>query len=133
MKTTTRGSTLIEVMVASVILLTGMTGLTALIIKGMSAHREVNVQLQAQNLASSIASQYATVAYPALAAGTYNTGIRTDEDGRSYPSSTIITQMGDGGVGAWRIESHVQWKNYLRQTIDEVSVTIVSETPDASF
>jgi type II secretory pathway pseudopilin PulG len=131
-----RGSTLIEVMVASLILITGMTGIIALIIKGMSSHREANVQLQAQNLSNSIASQYATLPYTALkplGGTTVNTGNRTDEDGRQYPTTAKFDEVGDGGVSALRIEVHTVWTNFLRLPVQEVAVTIVSDIPDANF
>jgi type II secretory pathway pseudopilin PulG len=126
-----RGSTLIEVMVASVILLLGMTGVVAMMIKGMSASREASVRRQAQALSSSTASQMETMPYASFTAGSYDGGVVTDPDGRKYPSTVIVTQFGDGGVGAVRVEVHTQWTNFLRQPVDAVAATIISEIPDA--
>jgi type II secretory pathway pseudopilin PulG len=132
-----RGSTLIEVMVASVILILGMTGVVAMMLKGMAASREAAVQREAQNLSASVAAQYATVPYLGLWNGvvggsyTIDGGILLDPDGRKYPSSIDIADVGDGGIGAVRVTVHTQWTNFLRQPKDAVATTMVSDFPDA--
>jgi Tfp pilus assembly protein PilV len=128
-----RGSTLLEVLAAGAVLLIGMTGITSLLIAGLAAHREVNVALRAMNYSSSVASQYESVDYAGLTAGVLDSGVQFDEDNRRYPVVTTISAVGDGGVGAWRVEVHSTWINALQQPVDAVAVTIVSQVPDANF
>ncbi len=139
-KRRTRGSTLVEVMVASVILLVGMTGVVAMLLKGMSASREAAVKREAQNLSVSVAAQYATVPYVGLwgdggggfgSSYTIDGGILLDPDGRKYPSAVVITNISDGGIGAVQVTVHTQWTNFMRQPVDAVATTMVSDFPDA--
>jgi hypothetical protein len=133
-----RGSTLVEVMAASVVLLIGMTGIIALLIRGMAAHREVNVELRALNHANSIAAQLGSLDYASVSV--IPAGVVTwvdQDDQRRYQTSTTITEVGDGGVRAARIEVRAQWisnmgDGLLRQPVDAVAVAIVSEAPDAN-
>lgn len=127
---------MVEVLVASAILITGMTGVITLMLKGATQNRDANVQLRASTITTSITARYASVDYNALSAGVTNETV-TDEEGRAFPVTTTITEVGDGGVGAYRIEVKAAWvrgvNTGLAQPVDTVSVTYVSELPDAHF
>jgi Tfp pilus assembly protein PilV len=123
---------MLEVLIAGSILIIGMTGIVSLLLRGLSAHREVNTQLRAMTMANTMASQFESVNYWALSAGTVDGGFQTDEDGRKYPVATFVSATGDGGVGAWRVEVHTAWRNGFGAQVDTVATTIVSEIPDAN-
>lgn len=135
-----RGSSLIEVMIASMVLITGMTGIMVLVIKGMSIGRDSNVAFTAANIATATLSDMASVPTTALSVGTFDGGMATDSDGRRYPRTIVVTNASDGGIAAWRVDVRVEYGDtvYLQRmgTLAPhvaTASTIVSERPDANF
>ena len=132
-RTGTRGVSLIEVMVASVVLILGLIGAVQLLVAGMKLHREETVRAMAQMHSGAASSNMAMLNYAQITAGSYDAGTVIDLDGRSYPRSQLITQIGDGGVGAFKVATTTEWRDQFNRPQRSTTVTIVSEKPDANY
>lgn len=133
-----RGASLIEVMIASLVLITGMTGILVLVMKGMTIGRDSTVALSGANIAGTTLSDMAALPVTAFTAGTFDGGVAVDEYGRRYPRTIVVSNAGDGGVAAWRVDVRVEYGDsiYLRNQAPVRTAsasTIISERPDANF
>jgi Tfp pilus assembly protein PilV len=131
--TTPRGTTILEVLLASAVLVLGLTGLTQLVIYGMNSSRVAAVHTGAQlQSAASVAEQMMTP-YASLTDGTFDGGTSLDVDGRLYSRTIIIAPAGDGGARAHSIEVRTTWTDAVGATRLAISTGLVSEKPDENF
>lgn len=134
---TTRGSTLIETMIAGSVLILGMVGIIQLIIAGMTQYAGSNARATGQDLSSAGVAQAMALPFDAVATvGTYDAGILFDAENRRFGRTMIITDVGDGGVRARQIVVRTEWREVLGAMSllrTSQSTVIVSEVPDAAF
>lgn len=128
-----RGTSIIEVMFAGAILLLGMVGVVQLIVAGKGVTRDPRVAMSAMVTTNGVLAELAGISYYAIDAGTFDAGMVLGPDGRKYPRTVVITQIGDGGVGAFRIVATTEWKDALGRLRTTQAVTIVSEPPDGGI
>lgn len=130
----TRGTSLIEVVIASAVLIIGLTGLTQLVIYGMNSFRTSAVRTGAELQSQAGVADALMTPYGALVDGTFDGGTIVDVDGRAYTRVTIISAAGDGGgVGAHRIEVRTTWTDGVGLQRQAIAVGLISEKPDANF
>lgn len=129
---TVRGTSLIEVMLASAVLIIGLTGTTQLVLYGMAAFRTATVQTGAQLESRAAVADLLMTPYGALTDGTFDAGIAVDIDGRAYSRLVTVTSVGDGGVGARRVEVRTTWTDNAGRPRQAIAVGLISESPDAN-
>ncbi|MBE2253923.1 MAG: hypothetical protein IAE78_30620 [Myxococcus sp.] len=130
------GSTLLETMVASSVLLLGMVGIVQLLISGVNQNGVANARATGQDMAAAGAAEAMSMPFDAVPVGTFDAGILFDGDGRRYGRTRIISDIGDGGVRARRVVVNTEWRDALGAVsllrTAQVSV-IISEIPDAGL
>lgn len=127
-----RGTSLIEVMVASSVLIIGLTGITQLVLYGMAAFRTATVQTGAQLESRAAVADFLMAPYGSLTEGTFDAGIAVDLDGRAYSRLVTVTSVGDGGVAARRVEVRTTWSDSAGRQRQAIAVGLISEIPDAN-
>jgi len=127
-----RGTTLLEVLMASAILIIGLTGLTQLVIHGMNAFRNAAVQTGAELGSQSAVADVMMTPFLSLTDGTFDGGVTVDVDGRRYTRTIIVTPWGDGGIAARRVEVRTAWTDSVGLPRVAVAVGMINETPDAN-
>jgi len=85
-----RGSSLIEVMVASSILIVGLVGVVELLIQGAHNQRRGVQPVMASLSAQQVLTDYTMLGYPSLVAGTFDGGTRYDGAGRKF--TQVVTR-----------------------------------------
>jgi len=128
-----RGSTLIETMVASAVLIVGLVGVLQLMISGMTQFGRFNARATGQDLATAALSQDMAMPFAAIPLGVTDAGFVT-LDGRQYGRVRTVTNIGDGGVGARRIVVVTNWAENFGSVLvprTATATTIISELPDA--
>jgi hypothetical protein len=134
MKRVLRGSTLVETLIASALLLLGMVGVVQLILAGMNQNGMANARATGQDLASAGAAAAASLPFDAVSIGVFDGGIVFDSDGRRFGSRRTVTDIGDGGTRARQVVVSTEWRDFVGALswlrTAQVSV-IVSEIPDA--
>lgn len=126
-----RGSSLIEVMVASSILIVGLVGVVELLIQGAHNQRRGVQPVMASLSAQQVLTDYTMLGYPSLVAGTFDGGTRYDGAGRKF--TQVVTVDPDAGVGypaflvTVRIESD---QPGLPTPLVTTVSTILSRSPD---
>lgn len=126
-----RGSTLLEVMMASAVLMVGLVGVIELLLKGAVNHRRGTQPVIATLTAQDALAEYTMFGYAALAPGTYDGG--TFHDGAGRPYTRIITVDADAGVSypaylvTVRIESTLPG---LGAPLVTTASTLLSARPD---
>jgi hypothetical protein len=141
MTTRLRGSTLIEVMVAAVILLTGLTGASILLIRGASAAGNGAKSLDSVLALNDTLTEVSLQGFTSLATQvganpslTLDGGLVTI-GGREYRRSYSLLNRSDGGAGSGLVEVIVRLDYRDTDGINRsrTASTLVSESPDASF
>ncbi|MDP3232068.1 MAG: hypothetical protein Q8N26_04790 [Myxococcales bacterium] len=136
MRTASRGSTLVETMLASSLLLLGMVGVVQLILSGVNQNAMANGRATGQELAGAGAAMAMALPFTALPLGISDGGILSDGDGRRYGRTITTTEFGDGGTRARLVIVETDWVDFMGAVSiprrARVSV-IISEVPDAGF
>jgi hypothetical protein len=130
---------MLEVMLASVVLLVGLVGMLQLMVMALGSWRNSSVQEVSQTIVASTLSSYEVLPYQQLTAGgPTSLPDVIDDVGRIYRREVTVTEVGtvDGGLGAMRVDVEVRWSQRAGPlNIDRVSrgSTIISEVPDAGI
>ena len=125
------GSSLIEVMVASAILIIGLVGIVELLTKGALNNRRGIQPVSAMLNAQESLADYTLFGYSALSAGTFDGGIVYDSSGRRY--GRIVTVEADAGVGypAFLVTVRIESSDPgVTAPVVTTASTIVSMLPD---
>ncbi|MBL8922709.1 MAG: hypothetical protein JNJ54_27925 [Myxococcaceae bacterium] len=128
-----RGSTLLETLIAGAILIFGMVGVIQLFIAGTRQFSIANGRVTGQQVTNAAVGEVMALPFQALPVGVQDGGRVIDGDGRIYTQSRTITAAGDGGVQARRVLIETRWReNMGPAVIERVSqaVIFVSEVPD---
>lgn len=128
-----RGSTLIEVMIAALVLILGMTGVVQLLTAGMKQFGRASGRAMGQDLAVAAIDQDLATPFTALALGVSDAGTVT-LDGRRFGRIRTVTDIGDGGVRAYQIVVVSDWVEETSGPLalrTATATTIISEAPDA--
>lgn len=136
MKTTRRGSTLLETMIAASVLLLGMVGVVQLMISGVTQNSISNARATAQELATSGLGQAMSMPFDAVPVGTWDAGILFDNDGRRFGRIMVVADVGDGGVRARQVTIRTEYRDILGAMSllrTAQSTVIISEIPDAGL
>lgn len=129
-----RGSTLLETMIASSVLLLGMVGVVQLIISGMSQNGISNARATGQELAAAGAAEVMSLPFAAVPVGVFDAGIIFDGDRRRFGRRMIVTNVGDGGIQARQVVVQTEWRDVLGAVslLRNAQVSVfISEIPDA--
>jgi hypothetical protein len=144
-----RGSSLLELMLASAVLAIGLTGVSILLVQGASVSTAGSREFEATTFGLSRLNTLASSPYGSLTPGTFDGGA-VFKNGVAIVSSTMTVQTlaslaaasADGGVSgsvagaAWpgyRLSVRVQWKNSLLQNRSMTYTTVVTEPFDGGL
>jgi Tfp pilus assembly protein PilV len=109
MRAGSRGTTLIEVMVASVILITAMVGIIQLITQGVTFQRRGVQSVNAVLYAQQSLDEYSAGGYAALTAGTYDGGVVHDSAGRRFGRIVTVSDLStDAGWRSYEVVVRVE-------------------------
>ncbi len=128
-----RGSTLVEVMIAAVVLIIGMVGVIQLLVAGMSQFGRASGRAVGQDLAVAALDQDLATPFNALAVGASDAGSILI-DGRRYGRIRTVTNISDGGTRAYQIVVVTDWPEERGASLvsrTATATTIISEAPDA--
>jgi Tfp pilus assembly protein PilV len=128
-----RGSTLIETMVASAVLILGMVGVIQLMISGVRQFGRSNARAQGQELSTAALAEDMAKPFAAIPVGVSDAGFVT-VDGQRYGRIRTVIDVGDGGVAARQIVVVTNWAENLGSLLvprTASATTIISELPDA--
>lgn len=137
-----RGSSLVEVLFASAVLLIGLAGIFQLILLAMGQYRNSDVKEASQQVVASTLAAYQSMSYEELqtvGAGTFALPDYVDSVGRSYAREVTTTEFGgvaDGGLGSFQVDIVVSWQQRAGAlTVGQTSTgtVLVSEVPDDVF
>lgn len=128
-----RGASMIEMMIAGAVLLTGLVGILQLVILGMGHLRNADVQRSAQEVVQSTLSDYRGQPYAQLVAGTYTLPDYTDDVGRVFSRSAVVASISDGGTyGAMQVSVTVNWSERMVGIVNarqSTGTALISEIP----
>jgi Tfp pilus assembly protein PilV len=107
-----KGSSLVEVLVASTILVTAMVGIVQLLLAGSTAQTRGNSQVNAVLYAQQTINDYQAMGYErinALGPGKFDGGFVYDTGGRRYGRVvTVINTLVDAGWPSYEVDVRVE-------------------------
>jgi hypothetical protein len=126
-----------EVLIASGVLLFGIAGVLQLMMLGLAQLRNADVRESSQVIVASTLAPYQGLSFDRLDAGG-PTALPdfVDDVGRTYQREVTVTDVGDGGMGAYRVEVLVRWQQRTGALViarESRGSSMVSEVPDAGF
>lgn len=139
LRSSARGSSILEVMIASGVLLVGLAGVLQLMLLGLGRLRNSDVQESSQTVVAASLAPYEALPYTQLdAGGPTNLPDFVDDVGRTYQREVTVTEVGnlDGGLGAVRVDVVVRWSQRAGAfdiNRESRGSTLISEVPDAGF
>ncbi|MDX2013608.1 MAG: hypothetical protein SFW67_25670 [Myxococcaceae bacterium] len=133
----TRGSTLLETMMAGAVLILGLVGVVQLIISSMNQFGNSVARVNGQQVTAAGVADVMSLPFAAFAApGVFDGGVLTDENGRRYTRTITVALAGDGGIAAREVVVETRWRENLGPApVDRVAraTVFISELPDAGF
>jgi len=134
-----RGFSIIETLVAGVIMMLGLTGVMLMLAKTMGNGRTGGTTVSGSMLANQTIQEMSALGYDGLTplpAGT-DAGMFKDLDGRLYGRTVQVTAMTtDAGWPAYRVDVAVSWRdmNFTSNPYNpprSSATTIITRAPDA--
>jgi len=122
---------MMEVMVASAILIIGLVGVIELLLQGAMNNRRGVQPVTSSLFAQQVLAEYTMFGYSSLAEGTFDGGTVHDSSGRAY--TEIITVDSDAGVGypAFVVTARVEsFRPGFPTPLVTTASTILSRSPD---
>ena len=112
-----RGTTLLEATIAAGVLIIGLTGIVAMLVRGMSQSRDGNAAAFATKLANSTLRSITVGGIENLVPGTWvRDGGKGDSSYRTWTVNTTVTAVSDGGINAMFVQVDVPWQDSLLRT-----------------
>jgi hypothetical protein len=129
-----RGTTLMEVMMASVVLIIGLTGVFSLLTASSGEMRRGIVASSAASYAASTLDDVAGLGYCAVLAGPTGTsldaGVSYDGTGRRYGKLMSIVDGGSTAIPTFNVAVRVEWNDANKVLHTTSMSTMVSRVPD---
>ncbi len=134
-----RGVSLVEVLIASAVLIIGLTGITAMLMRGSVTGRNGQQTMLAAHYANQTMDELTSMGFNGLTpmpgasfdgGGAADGGIFTDGSERRYAVQYIVTDTG----AAWptyRIDVETTWRDGNGQAKRFLQSTTLSRAPDA--
>jgi hypothetical protein len=135
-----RGISMIETIVASTVLVLGLSGITMMLLHGSANARNGQQYMVATAMAGQALHELtderieSLVPTPGLSfdAGTaLDGGYYTDGSGRPYNTGYIVTDISVPGQLIYRIDVQTSYLNGHGQTVVQRASTVISKAPDA--
>ena len=126
-----RGSSILEAIIASSILIIGLVGVAQLLTQGALNQRRGSQPVTNLLDAQQSLAEYTMFGYAGLTAGVFDGGTLTDVSGRTY--TRIVTVDPDAGVGypAYLITVRIEASQPgLSAPVVTTARTIISQSPD---
>jgi hypothetical protein len=130
---------MLEVLVASGVLLFGIAGVLQLMMLGLSQLRNADVREVSQVVVASTLAPFQALAYERIdAGGPSPLPDFVDDVGRTYQREVTVSEVGalDGGLRAYRVEVVVRWQQRtgaMQLNRESRGSALVSGVPDAGF
>jgi Tfp pilus assembly protein PilV len=129
-----RGSSLLEVIVASGLLIVALVGVMALLSRATVAQRDGDTSVVAASLAQQTVAEISASGFASLTAGTgFDGGVIIDSNGRRY-GRIIDVFPGDAGIPSFDVRVTVEYSSSLPPPLQTVLRTTtwasLSRTPD---
>jgi hypothetical protein len=137
MRTSQRGASLIEVLIASTVLITALAGVLQLVLGGVARFRDSGVRQTADMQVSSLLNSLADRPFASFTVGTTTPPSFVDEVGRVFPQRIIVSDAGvTNGIGSLLVTVEVDWQfTGAGPPLPRTSrgTLLVVEVPDAGF
>jgi hypothetical protein len=136
-RSSARGASILEVLISSGVLLLGLAGILQMMTIGLEQLRNSDVRESSQQVVSATLAPFQALDYWQVDAGNgapQSLPSLVDEVGRTYARTVTVTQIGDGGVGAFRVEAEVTWQQRTGLAVLQRTSrgsAIITEVPDA--
>ena len=126
-----RGSSILEVLIASAVFLFGSLGAITLLTQGALNQRRANQPVIASLSAQQLLADYTMFGYPALTPGTFDGGVDYDSSGRTYTRTVTVNPDAGFAYPAYLVTARVESTRpgYATPLVSTAS-TIVSLQPD---
>lgn len=131
-----RGSSILEILVASALLLIALVGIVAVLSRAANAERDGTVAVTASSLAQQSLAEVMAAQYSGLSAGTgLDGGVVHDPSGRRFGRIVdVFDGTLDGGFDSYDVRVTVEYNSSLPPPFQTVLRTeawgVVSRTPD---
>ena len=136
-----RGFSLIEAMIASFILVVGLTGITLMLLRGATNGRNGTQMMASTGYGNQLVGDFMAAKFGSLtlspAGASFDAGNAIagpsffDESGREYRSAYIVSDLSTPVWKSYAIDVEVSYRDGNGTTLYNQARTIISESPDA--
>jgi Tfp pilus assembly protein PilV len=135
-----RGFSLLEALMASAVLIIGLTGITIMLLHGSSTARNGQQYVVATSQTAQALHEMAALRIESLAptpgasfdAGTaIDGGYYKDASGRPYQTAYTITDISVPGELVYRVDVQTSYTDGSGRTMVQAASTVISKAPDA--